>query len=128
MLCLCSTAFSQVVRNLDEAKVVATKERKLILAHFWFVGCGPCRVQDVRIFSNPQYSSILHKEFVFVKIDTVQYPDLKNAYGITGAPTEMLMLPKGKEISRFTGPTDPLKYINEALLHKSEFKHSLLKK
>lgn len=128
LLLLCGTTYGQTVYKLSDALDLAAKERKLILAHFWNEGCGPCRLQDARIFSRPEHKARIEKEFVFVKINTRQYGTIKESYSISSVPTEMLILPNGKEIVRFSGSTDAEYYIKEAINQKQIFKNKIRSK
>lgn len=117
--------FAQTAENLSVALAVASEEKKLVLAHFWNKRCGPCKLQQDRIFSRPEHMTRIEKEFVFVKIDTDDQPLITRLYKITSVPTEVLMLPTGKEISNFHGAPDAGRYIEEALVHKQEFKENI---
>ena len=70
-----------------------------VVVDMWAPWCGPC------IGFAPVYQKLaqeLGEDFVFLKINTEQYPDAGNILGVRGIPT-LIMFKGGNEIKRQAG-------------------------
>ncbi|MCH2596964.1 MAG: thioredoxin family protein [Pirellulales bacterium] len=75
--------------NVDAAKVEAGQTGRFVLLHFWTPSCGPCKVLERDVFSQPQLGAFLEKDFVPVKVNADLSPALANAYRIDQVPTDI---------------------------------------
>ena len=76
----------------DRAQV----EDKLILLDLTAVWCHACHVMDQTTYANPKVLALLQANFVPVRVDTDQRPDLEARYRSGGWPTTSLLLPTGE--------------------------------
>ena len=83
---------------------------------FYADWCPPCIAMEENTYPDPRVVSEL-RDFVAIKVDTQKRIDIENRYGITYYPTVVLLDPKGKEITRYTGylgPEDMVKFIRDS--------------
>lgn len=81
--------------NLDQAKLEAAQSKRLLLVHFTTRTCGPCKVLDQNVFSQPQVSAAIEQDYVPVRIDADASPALAAMFRIDRVPTEFIMTPEG---------------------------------
>ena len=74
----------------------AQAEDKLILLNLTAVWCHACHVMDRTTYTNPRIIQLLNTEFISIRIDTDQRPDLDARYRSGGWPTTSLLLPTGE--------------------------------
>ncbi|MDE0146602.1 MAG: DUF255 domain-containing protein [Nitrospira sp.] len=74
----------------------AQTEDKLILLDLTAVWCHACHVMDETTYDNPAVVSLLNAEFIPVRVDTDQRPDIAARYKHGGWPTTSILLPSGE--------------------------------
>ena len=74
----------------------AQAEDKLILLDLTAVWCHACHVMDQATYANPRIIQLLNDNFIPVRVDTDQRPDLQARYRAGGWPTTNLLLPTGE--------------------------------
>ncbi|MCA9235643.1 MAG: thioredoxin family protein [Planctomycetales bacterium] len=99
--------------NVDSARIEAADTGKLMLLHFYTSSCGPCKVLDRDVFSQPQVDAALQKNFIPVKVDADTSPALAGAYRITRVPTDVLLSPQGAPLASLSCPKDPAAYLQQ---------------
>jgi uncharacterized protein len=90
----------------EEAFEKAKKEKKLIFLSVGYSSCHWCHVMEKESFANKEVAEILNKNFVCIKVDREERPDIDdiymNALYVMGArggwPMSMFMMPDGKPI------------------------------
>lgn len=97
--------------DLQAARAEAQQTGKLVLAHFWTESCGPCRKLDANVFAQPAVGMAISNEYVPVKINANQSPELAQAYGVTRVPTDAVLTPDGKLVKAFVSPATPMEYV-----------------
>ncbi len=99
--------------DLDAARAEARQTNRLVLVHFWTVTCGPCKLLDRDVFSQPQVGATLEQKYVPVKINAADARVLTEALGITRVPTDVVMTPEGTVIERLVSPNTPMAYVGK---------------
>ena len=64
----------------DEALARAKKENKLIFLSVGYSTCYWCHVMERKVFSNPEIAKMMNKDFINIKIDREERPDLDEIY------------------------------------------------
>jgi len=80
----------------QEAFRRAQTEDKLILLDLTAVWCHACHVMDRTTYANPRIIQLLNANFIPIRVDTDQRPDLEARYRAGGWPTTNLLLPTGE--------------------------------
>ncbi|MYJ22309.1 MAG: thioredoxin domain-containing protein [Nitrospira sp. SB0673_bin_12] len=71
-------------------------EDKLILLDLTAVWCHACHVMDETTYDDPAVVNLLNAEFIPVRVDTDQRPDIAARYKHGGWPTTSVLLPSGE--------------------------------
>lgn len=126
-----------------EAFALAQNERKLVFLSIGYSSCHWCHVMEKESFSDPAIAKVLNENFVCIKVDREERPDVDDVYmtalQVTGQsggwPLSMFLTPEGKPIfggtyfppvdkksgdDTITGFTTVLKKVNE--LHRDKKK------
>jgi uncharacterized protein YyaL (SSP411 family) len=88
----------------DEALQKAKKENKPILISIGYAACHWCHVMEKESFENEEIASIMNKNFINIKIDREERPDLDHIYmdavqtmtGSGGWPLNVFLTPEKK--------------------------------
>ncbi|MYB95143.1 DUF255 domain-containing protein [Candidatus Poribacteria bacterium] len=64
----------------DEALALAKKENKIIFLSVGYSTCYWCHVMEREVFSNPEIAKMMNKNFINIKIDREERPDLDEIY------------------------------------------------
>ena len=89
-----------------EAFERAKKENKLIFLSIGYSACHWCHVMERESFSNPEIAKLMNANFVCIKVDREERPDVDDIYmtalNVTGEqggwPLSMFLTPEGKPI------------------------------
>jgi uncharacterized protein YyaL (SSP411 family) len=89
-----------------EALDRAAKEDKLILLSIGYSACHWCHVMEHESFENPSIAKVMNENFVNIKVDREERPDLDQVYmttvqmmtGSGGWPLTVFLLPNGEPI------------------------------
>jgi thiol-disulfide isomerase/thioredoxin/YHS domain-containing protein len=87
--------------TLENAQRQAAQTQRLVYAHFWAPWCGPCRRMESEVFQQPAVAGQVGANYVPVKINADQFPELARRYGIVGLPTEVILTPQGQLVNAF---------------------------
>jgi uncharacterized protein len=99
-----------------EAFALAQKEGKLVFLSIGYSSCHWCHVMEKESFSDADIAKVLNENFVCIKVDREERPDVDDVYmtalqvtGISGGwPLTMFLTPEGKPIfgGTYFPPTD----------------------
>ncbi len=64
----------------DEAIALAKEENKIIFLSVGYSTCYWCHVMERKVFSNPEIAAVMNKNFINIKIDREERPDLDEIY------------------------------------------------
>ncbi|HEY3789516.1 MAG TPA: thioredoxin domain-containing protein, partial [Urbifossiella sp.] len=90
----------------QEAFEKARKEKKLVFLSIGYSACHWCHVMERESFSNAEVAKVLNENFVCIKVDREERPDIDdvymtalNVYGESGGwPLSMFLTPDAKPI------------------------------
>lgn len=93
-------------RDLDPARQEAKQTGKPILVEFFATWCGACKQMDEQTFTDPKVLREMG-QWIPVKVDVDQHPDLAASYRINGVPTLVFLDPDGHLITTLVGFAGP---------------------
>jgi uncharacterized protein YyaL (SSP411 family) len=121
----------------DEAFEKARNENKPLLVSIGYSACHWCHVMERESFEDPATAAIMNRDFVNVKVDREERPDLDHIYmeavqaiaGNGGWPLNVFLTPEGKPffggtyfppVAAFNRPswTDLLQHISTSFRDK----------
>ncbi|TWT48489.1 DUF255 domain-containing protein [Botrimarina hoheduenensis] len=97
--------------DLRAAMAEAQQSNKLVLLHFWTESCGPCRLLDQRVFTQPGMAGAITANYVPVKVNAGEHPELAQSYGVTRVPTDVVADSQGQVIRSYVSPATPMAYL-----------------
>ncbi|WP_236974217.1 thioredoxin family protein [Membranihabitans maritimus] len=93
------------------AKIVekANQENKLIFLDAYAVWCGPCKMMDRQVFSDPEIGDFFNENFINAKIDMEkgEGPGLRQKYQVTAYPTLLFINGNGELVHKTVGFKSP---------------------
>ncbi len=101
------------VSDLPTAQRHAAASGKLILLHFWSSTCPPCRFMNERVFPNRQVIQIISQNFVPVKVNVEQNPQIAKQFGVSAVPTCFILTPSGEVLQKWVGASEPPRYVQQ---------------
>ncbi len=103
--------------DLQSAKQRAKNERKLIFLDFYADWCGPCKLIEKEVFTDPNFYTYINENFIPVKIygDDLEQGgfDYANKMKVEEWPTLMILNTKGQEMGRVSGYNTAYTYLLE---------------
>ena len=89
-----------------EALTLAKNQKKLIIISVGYSSCHWCHVMEEETFSDDQAAQIMNKNFINIKVDREERPDIDEIYmkslvlmtGSGGWPMNIIALPDGSPI------------------------------
>ncbi|HVX64553.1 MAG TPA: thioredoxin family protein, partial [Pirellulales bacterium] len=101
--------------DLPTAQKLARQSNRLVLIHFGGPWCGPCRMLEQNVFSQPGFGNELAADYVAVKVDPNVERAVAREYGITRVPTDAIATPSGQLIYRIPSPNTASDYVTTML-------------
>jgi thiol:disulfide interchange protein DsbD len=88
--------------NYDLVLQEAQSSHKFVLIDFWAIWCKECTEMEKKEFSNPEVTHLLN-EFILLKVDVDEVPELKAHFSVGGMPTIVVVNAQGEEVARVVG-------------------------
>lgn len=108
-----------------EAFDLAKKLDKPVLLDLSAVWCHWCHVMDTTSYSDPEIIKRINEDYIPIRVDTDQRPDISERYNFGGYPTTAFLTPRGEVIVGGTYiPPETLKRVLKQVLdlHKKKGK------
>lgn len=87
---------------VEGALATAQRESKLVFVDFSAEWCLACKVLEEQVFSDYAVKGAL-SSYVFVEVDTDEYPQTAATYEVVGMPTLVILSSQGDELFRSVG-------------------------
>jgi protein disulfide-isomerase len=100
--------------DLESAKATARETGRLVLVHFWTPTCTPCMKLETTVFNQPGVANALQAQFVPVKLNANDHPEIAQSFGITRVPTDVILSADGQVVDKFISPPTAVTYVAEA--------------
>lgn len=97
-----SAASGEVPQPIAEALIQARSEGKLLFIDFFAPWCIACKALDEQTLNSEEVQSAL-ADYIFVKVDTDQFPESAMYYEVVGMPTLLILDANGHEKFRSIG-------------------------
>lgn len=116
---------TSIQKGLERARI----ERKPVLIDLYADWCGYCKVLEKEIFPDKEVSK-LFENFITVRLDGEEFPNLKRKYGIEGYPTILYLDQHTNYLTKITGfPTKEMVIeTSKKVLSEPDLEISLKKK
>lgn len=89
---------------------LATQQNKPALIDFYADWCGPCRMMDAQVYTDPQVIEALDK-FIAIKVDTDRDRNTAFAYGIRSIPRTVVLNIYGEMVGDIVGFMDSERFL-----------------
>lgn len=86
----------------EEAFARAKEQQKPVLLGISAVWCHWCHVMDETSYSDPETIETINREFIPIRVDNDERPDVNARYNMGGWPTTVFLTPDGSIITGFT--------------------------
>ena len=109
------------LHSFEEAEAQAKRLQRPLLIHFSADWCAPCRRMEREVFRSSEFLRQLGGNFVAVKVDADQRPDLVQRFSVRGLPTDLFLDPGGRILSQTTGYQDRDDYLGQMARIEAKF-------
>jgi thioredoxin-related protein len=92
--------------SMESAQRQAAQTQRLIYLHFWAPWCAPCQRMETEVFNQKAVAAQVGANYVAVKVNVDQLPQIAHQYAVTGLPTDVILTPQGQVIQSFNGRVD----------------------
>ena len=99
--------------DLEAAKRLAAETNRLVLVHFWAPWCKPCMNLERNVLNQASVGRAVETDFVPVKLNADLYPASAHRYGVTSLPTDVVLTPDGRLLSKTNSPANAQAYIGQ---------------
>ena len=98
--------------NLPVAQQMAAQQGRLVLIHFNGPNCPACNKVEQNVLSRPDVAQAIEAEFVPVKVNVAEFPAIRQQYGVTSWPSDVVIKPSGEMQYRTISVQDPHRYVS----------------
>ncbi|HTN74175.1 MAG TPA: DUF255 domain-containing protein, partial [Pirellulaceae bacterium] len=100
-------------KTIEEAQQIAAQQNRLVLLHFWSYDCPPCIKLEENVFPKPEFGRAVAANYVPVKINAKDNPELARRYKVDRWPVDVIITPTGEQLTKPTVcPQDSNKYLS----------------
>jgi protein disulfide-isomerase len=100
-------------RDIDMAARLAEQTDRLVLIHLWATWCKPCVQVERNVFSQPAVARLIDANYVAVKVNVDDQPDLASRLGVKSIPCDVIMTPQGEVVSQSVSAGTPAAYAEQ---------------
>ena len=92
--------------DLETAQQLGAQHNRLVLLHFWSERSAVCEQLEQGVFRDSNFVTALHTDFIPMKINVDQSPQLRRRYRIRQWPTDVVLTAGGEEVYRGLSQTE----------------------
>ncbi|MEX0794139.1 MAG: thioredoxin family protein, partial [Pirellulaceae bacterium] len=96
--------------SIEVAKQAAAAKNQLVLIHFEGDNCPPCMRLEANVFNQAKFAQSLERDYVPVKINGSQNPEIAREYQVDRWPQDVIISPSGQLVYRMLSPQDIDRY------------------
>jgi len=100
-------------KQLAQAQQLSKQTSKPIMLHFWNERCAPCLALEKSVFPNPSVVTAINSQFIAVKVNTLETPEIHRTYGVTRWPWDVFIAPDGKKLFDRQSPPNASAYTQQ---------------
>lgn len=108
-----NTSSIQWGNDINQAMEEAKKSNKTIFIDFYADWCSYCVEMDEETYTDPQVKEKLTQNYVLLKVDVDENPDLSSKYKAYSLPTIVIVDSSGNEIKRIIGYQTPEQLLSQ---------------
>jgi thioredoxin-related protein/YHS domain-containing protein len=97
--------------DLNSAVALAVQQRKPLMLHCWFEGCGPCKRLETYVFPNDRLAKAINANVIPVKVDVKVQREIAARYGIKSVPQDVFLSPTGLVLLKRQSPSEIDDYV-----------------
>ena len=101
------------VYSLDNAKEIADKDGKLVIADYSAIWCPTCRKLDTQVFANENVALKINNNFVYARLDydTEEGVAFAKQHKLVGFPRVLILDTNGMKLTEMPLTFDPSQYV-----------------
>jgi len=100
----------QWLTDIEQAKQIASEQKKLVLLHFDASWCRPCKALETYVFKSSAVKKTIAENVVPVKLDADTALNLVNEYDVSMVPFDVIITPGGRVVTERRSPADAENY------------------
>ncbi|HQZ66008.1 MAG TPA: thioredoxin domain-containing protein [Planctomycetaceae bacterium] len=91
------------MHDYSQAEARAKALNTPLVVHFFADWCGPCRTMETEVLGSAEVRAAIGNGIVGVKVNSDTNRDLVARFGVTSLPTDVIVSPTGKVLSKSVG-------------------------
>ncbi|PXW10437.1 peroxiredoxin [Chryseobacterium sp. CBTAP 102] len=100
-------------KNVEEAKILAKQQNKLIFIDLYTTWCGPCKLMKKNTFPNPELGEFFNKNFISLYIDAEKEgTELAKKFKIVNYPSFLFLDHNGELVQYEYGYYNAAQFLN----------------
>lgn len=100
-------------KQFAQAQQLSKQTGKPIMLHFWNERCAPCLALERNVFPNPAVVNAINSQFIAVKVNTFETPEIHRNYGVSQWPWDVFLSPDGRKIASKQSPPTVASYTKQ---------------
>lgn len=100
-------------KQFAQAQQMSKQTGKPIMLHFWNERCAPCLALERNVFPNPSVVNAINSQFIPVKVNTFETPEIHRNYGVSRWPWDVFVAPDGRKIASKQSPATVAAYTQQ---------------
>ncbi|MFO0912992.1 MAG: thioredoxin family protein [Pirellulales bacterium] len=99
--------------DFASAREIAQVQNRPVLLHFWSPSCIPCMRLEKDVFSRAEVGKAINEQFIAVKVNADEQPQLAEQYGVRSIPCDVVVTPTGQIVYKTVSPSNAETYVQK---------------